>query len=256
MLVDTHAHLTDSRFAGQENGVIERAKEAGVEIIICPSGDLADAKKVVRLADKYHGVYGCVGMYPGAGQKSPNWREDLAVIRGLIENNKKIVGVGEIGLDSYWVERDEATEKAMFVAQLEMASEIDKPVIIHNRLCHKLMRGLIEGMSLVPRGVFHCFSGDKEFLEWVLAKGFYVGFGGNVTYPSNQGLQELVKLVPEERLLLETDSPYLPPTGKRGERNEPANVRITAQMIADLRGVSLQALGEQTTKNAGALFKL
>lgn len=256
MLVDTHAHLTDPRFIGEEKSVIERAKEAGIERVICPSGDLVDAKKVVELADKYQEVYGCVGMYPGAGQKSPNWREDLAVIRGMIENNKKIVGVGEIGLDSYWVERDEATEKAMFVAQLEMASEIDKPVIIHNRLCHKLMRELIGGMNPVPRGVFHCFSGDREFLEWVLAKGFYVGFGGNVTYPSNQDLRELVKLVPEERLLLETDSPYLPPAGRRGERNEPANVRITAQMIADLRGQPLKELEEQTTRNAEALFKL
>lgn len=256
MLVDTHAHLTDSRFAGQENGVIKRAKEAGVEIVICPSGDLADAKKVIKLVDKYQRVYGCVGMYPGEGQKNPNWREDLAVIRGMIENHNKIVGVGEIGLDSDWVERDEATEIAMFVAQLDMAREIDKPVIIHNRLCHKLMRELIGGMNPMPRGVFHCFSGDREFLEWVLSMGFYVGFGGNVTYPSNQDLRELVKLVPEERLLLETDSPYLPPAGKRGERNEPANVRITAQMISDLRGGKLEELEEQTTRNAEALFKL
>ena len=256
MLVDTHAHLSDLKFSGDVDQVINRAVAVGVERIICPASNLADVQKIAAITNEYEMIYGLAGLYPGEGQKSKNWRGELTEIEKLILSTPKLLGVGEIGLDSYWNERDEKLEREIFRSQLEMAVRINKPVVIHNRLSHRLIEDTFTNMHELPGGQFHCFTGTHEFLDYILGLGFYVGFDGNITYPSNHDLRELVKLVPSDRLLLETDSPYLPPQGKRGERNEPANVRITAQIIADLRGVSLKVLGEQTTANAKRLFNL
>lgn len=256
MLIDTHAHLSDPKYSLDVNQVIERARVVGVEKIISPSGDLKDARRVVELTQQFENVYGCVGLYPGEGQKNPNWREDLAEIEKLLKDNPKIVGIGEIGLDVYWNERNEKIEREMFGEQLIMASKLKKPVIIHNRQSHKLIEEILEEQGDLPSGVFHCFSGDEKFLELVLNYEFYVGFDANITYPSNNELRELVGMVPIKRLLLETDSPYLPPQGKRGERNEPAHVRISAQMIAQIKNVSFSELEEQTTRNAKTLFNV
>ncbi|MFH2085268.1 MAG: TatD family hydrolase [bacterium] len=256
MFVDTHAHLMYLGSTNEIDRVIQRAGEAGIGKIICPSVNLKTTKMMLELTRKYTQVYGCAGLYPGDGQKHQHWRDDLDKIEKMVKSNEKVVGIGEIGLDSHWNEKNETLETEMFKAQLEMAVRLDKPVVIHNRLSHELIRKIIEQMTVLPRGQFHCFSGNVDFLDWVLSRGFYVGFDGNVTYKSNRELRELVKLVPSNRLLLETDSPYLPPIGKRGERNEPCNVRITGQIMADLRGQSLQALGEQTTENAIRLFKI
>lgn len=256
MLIDTHTHLSDPKFEGEVEAVIERAKEAGVNLMINPSTNLADAHKMQEIVNKYEEVYGMVGIYPGEAGKTQDWKADLAKLKELILTDQKIIAIGEVGLDITPYTENPSLEEEVFESQLRMAIELDKPVVIHTRGTAEPMRKILEKYDKLPRGHFHCFSGTPEWLDYVLSRGFYVGFDGNVTYKSAGDLRELVALVPTDRLLLETDSPYLPPEGMRGQRNEPGNVRITATAIAKLRGVSLESLAEATTANAKKLFDL
>lgn len=256
MLIDTHCHLTDGRFKEDVAQMIAQARKNGVEKIIVPATDLKDSYRVVKLIAKQENVYGLLGIYPGNAEKIFNLEDTIFKLKGLIANNQKIVGIGEIGLDSYWNERDLEKQKDVFRAQLELALELDKSVAVHSRGAEVEIREVFESMEKLPKGQFHCFGESEEFLRYLLEKGFYVSFCGNVTYKSADNLRGLAKIVPESRLLLETDAPYLPPAGKRGERNTPANVRITAEFLANLRGVRLEELERQTTKNAHELYQL
>lgn len=265
MLTDTHCHLTSGKFGNDREEVMGAAREAGVTRIICPAENLEDAKRIVELAKKEEGIWGLAGYYPGQAKldQSGKWKiESRKLIEGLKEfikeNKKLIVGIGEIGLDQYWLGRQAEVEREMFREQLELGVEMGLPVVVHNRGAEEEIRQVMESFGRAQdkglRGQFHCWSGSDEFLDWVLERDFYVGFCGNVTYPKNEKLREQARRVPRERLLLETDSPYLPPQGKRGERNTPTNVRITAEFLANLRGVSLQELAELTSSNARELF--
>lgn len=174
----------------------------------------------------------------------------------LLENNKKIVGIGEIGLDETPLRTNPELETTVFETQLKYALENNYPVVIHTRNTELEMWEVFKRYDKLPKGHMHCFSGSVAWLEYVLTRGLYVGFDGNITYKNAENLRELAKRVPIERLLLETDSPYLPPTGRRGERNEPGNVRITAEFLANLRGEPIETLVEITSRNARALYNL
>ena len=254
-MIDTHAHLTDERYSGDVAEVIERSRESGVEAIINPSTTLADAHLVDKLTQSYPQVHGLVGLYPGEANLE-SWQRDLDEMWELLSNNNKIVGIGEIGLDETPLKINPELEYEVFQTQLKYAIEHDYPVVIHTRNTEREMWDVFKSYSKLPRGHMHCFSGSIAWLEYVLECGFYVGFDGNVTYKNAENLRELARRVPGSRLLLETDSPYLPPAGRRGERNEPGNVRITAEFLANLRGESSQALVEMTSRNARELYKL
>lgn len=256
MLIDTHTHLSDQKFGGEVGVVIERARKAGIEIMINPSTNLEDALKMELIINQYESVYGMVGIYPGEASKTRDWKADLLVLREMLLKNQKIVAIGEIGLDASSYAESPSLEEEVFEAQLQIALELDQPVVIHTRGTAEPMRKILDKYDKLPAGHFHCFSGTIEWLNYVLSRGFYIGFDGNVTYKSAQELRELVKLVPQDRLLLETDSPYLPPEPLRGERNEPGNVKITAIAIARERGVTLDLLAQSTTENARKLFDL
>ncbi len=252
-MIDTHTHLSDPKFSGDLEEVRARARSAGVVAMISPATNLVDAKKVAVLTQKYDEVYGLVGIYPGEA-KEESWESELAEMWRLLATNKKIVGIGEIGLDEGPLARNPQLEHAVFEAQLDYAQKHDYPVVIHTRNTEEAMGKVFRSREKLPRGHMHCFSGSQDWLEYVLARGFCVGFDGNVTYKSAGELRELARRVPLTRLLLETDSPYLPPEGKRGTRNESANVRITAEFLAQLRGESLEELVTVTTQNAKNLF--
>lgn len=257
-MIDTHCHLTDGRLSADIDGVLARAREAEVKKIIVPATNLADAKKVIELTEKYEEVYGLVGVHPeevmGLGlYETENIK---AILRELIEKSKKIVGIGEIGLDFYH-DRDRVTKKEqldLWRAQMELAMEMNLPVVVHQREAESEMEEVLMNLKKVPRGQFHCWSGGEDLLREVLIKDFYVSFCGNVTYKSAGELRELIKIVPLERLLLETDAPYLPPEPKRGGVNEPANVKITAQFLADWLPIPFQDLVRMTSLNAKCLF--
>lgn len=272
MLIDTHAHLFWESYKDDLEQVLERARVAGVEKIICPGTNVESSKQAIELARRYPGViYAAVGVHPeeiishnfeetpptfGVPTRplagSPVEESPLGLRALITESRKQIVAIGEIGTDASTQELKNCMgeQKVLFREQCEMALEHDLPVIIHTRNSLAEALEVLDALPTMPRGQFHCFSHDEEGVKQVLSRGFYVSFCGNIAW--SKRVAKLVPLIPMDKLLLETDSPFMKP----GERNESANVTITGQIIADLRGVSLQALGEQTTENAIKLFKL
>mgnify|MGYP005851361269 CR=1 FL=1 len=255
-MIDTHAHLSDQAFEGRLDQVVKSAKDVGVERIIVPSVDLEDAIKVKGIAQRYQGVYAQVGVHPEKVINDPDFKlRDDEMVR-LIKDGEKVVGIGEIGMDFYW-DRQKKTRKRqieLFNKQLELAVAMDLPVVIHMRDAEEEVTEVIKSLDIVPRGQFHCWSGGVDFLNLVIDKGFYVSFGGNVTYKKNEHLVSLVKQTPIERLVLETDAPYLAPGELRGRMNEPKNVRIVASFLAGLYEKSIEEINEITSKNALVLF--
>ncbi len=255
-MIDTHAHLSDQAFERKLDRVVKSAKNVGVERIIVPSVDLEDATKVKDIAKQYKGVYALVGVHPEKVINDPDFKFRDDEMMRLIKDEEKIVGIGEIGLDFYW-DRQKKTKKRqveLFKKQLELAVVMDLPVVIHMRDAEEEVTEVIQSLEITPRGQFHCWSGGEDFLKLVLNKGFYVSFAGNVTYKKSDHLVSLVKRTPIERLVLETDSPYLAPGELRGRMNEPKNVKIMASFLAGLYQRPIEEIHEITSKNALELF--
>ena len=255
MLIDTHCHLTDERFA-DIGEVLRTAGGLGVEKVIMPSTDVADAKRAIEIAEREN-QYCLLGIHPENAEKIVGVDEEMNEMKKQF-GSKTVVGIGEIGLDYYWDKEKKTEEKQvdLFRRQMALAVELSLPVAIHMRGSEEEMRSEILGMKKLPRGQFHCFAGSSEFLEMILSLGFYVSFGGNITYKSAGNLRELLKNVPPNRLLLETDSPYLPPEPLRGTVNTPANVKIIAEFVASELAMDFSELAEITSQNTKCLYSL
>ena len=269
MLIDTHAHLNFKVFNKIIDQVLWQAGEAGVKKIIVPGTDLESSQKAVNLAKHFVNVYAAIGIHPHHVNKEMKQLAIKQLKEKLKElaKNKKVIAIGECGLDYYHYPKTKyddykidddfrKKQKELFKMQLELARELKLPVIIHNRQAHDDIKKIVQkAMRHAPRAVFHCFEGDEKFLDWVLSKGFYIGFDGNITY--DKKLAEIVKLAPIDKILLETDSPFLIPEPLRSRKtfpNEPKNVKITAKYIARLKGDSFFNIAKQTTANAEKLF--
>ena len=264
-MIDTHCHLTEERLVVDLDEILERARENGVEKIIVPGTSLEDSMKVIKLTERYDEVFGLVGIHPESITEDRSLDFARDDIKNMLVKNNKIVGIGEMGMEDYEktivgkvtkYQSSMQQQAEIFRMQLDLAVELNKPVVIHNREADKEIMEVIDEMPKTPRGQFHCWAGDEGMLSWALDKGFYVSFCGNITFPSTRSepLREMIKKVPLDRLLLETDAPYLSPEPKRGTLNEPANVKITAEYIAKLLDVSLFELDRITTQNAKCLF--
>lgn len=254
MFIDAHCHLTDKAFDKDRNEVIERARLVGVEKMVVASSDLVDAEKVVRLVRESESLWGLVGMHPEAVIRGDRYDEDK--LKDLLDK-RGVVGIGEIGLDFHWDKKRKSKDRQIevFRSQLRLAVELDVPVVIHMREAETEMMEILQSIDGV-KGQFHCWSGSNQLLELVIEKGFYVSWAGNVSYPGAENLRLLVQKMSLDRLVLETDSPYLTPEGRRGERNEPENVIMNARFLADLMGISEERLAEQTSRNAEKLFRI
>ena len=254
MLIDTHCHLTDSKLS-ETREVLSRALEAEVGKVISPMTELWSWDERRNLIEKNENVYALVGIHPEELDEAGPLGVEMKRL-GEILKHPKILGVGEVGLDFYHDKEKRGKNKQIefFRAQVEMAIEAGKSVAIHMRDAEEEMRAVLFDLKRMPRGQFHCFAGSEEFLKEILRLGFYVSFCGNITYKSAGNLRELCKGVPLERLLLETDSPYLSPEPLRGSVNEPANVKIIAKFMAELRGESFEKLANQTSLNAKHVY--
>lgn len=254
--IDTHCHLDFERFDADRDAVVERARTAGVTRIIVPAVDLHNCKTVMRLADKYEGVYCAVGVHPNS---TAGWRNrNLGMLRDLAQHDK-VVAVGEIGVDYYWDKSPKFTQHAAFGGQLELAYELNLPVIVHNREASADVLTLLKLSPLAGTeraGVLHSFSADYRTAKRALDMGFYLGFTGPVTYKKAHELREIVSKVPLDRILIETDAPFLAPQRYRGKRNEPAYVVEVADRIAAIHQKSIEEIAAITTANACHLFQL
>ncbi len=252
LFVDTHAHLDFDLFDEDRELVIQRAIENGVAGIITIGVDLDSSKRAVDIAEKYAIVFAAVGIHPTECADIPD--RDFDLIEELAQH-EKVVAIGEIGLDYYHMRAPKEVQKNVFLYQSHIAEKFDLPMIIHNRDAQADFLELIANNSLTYKeGVLHSFSGDETYLEHVLETPFFISFTGNITF-KNSKVEHLVEKVPVERLLLETDSPFLTPVPLRGKRNEPAFIVHTAKKIAEIKNISLEDLGKITTENAKHLFK-
>ncbi|KKS98209.1 MAG: sec-independent protein translocase protein, TatD DNase family protein [Candidatus Gottesmanbacteria bacterium GW2011_GWA2_43_14] len=271
MFIDSHCHLNFKAFKKDLDQVLKTARDAGVSEIIIPGAKIDSSRKAIEIADKYTGTYAATGIHPHHAAEFGEYLNNNQKIAELKEKlkdlavRKKTVAIGEIGLDHYQysnyppIAQDlRQLQLKLFGLQLDLAVELRKPVILHCRQAHEVMLGFLEKFLIDNRlsGVFHCFDGTPAQLEKVLSLGFYAGFDGNITYPDNFRLVETMSKTPLERLLLETDSPFLTPEPFRGSRNTPANLIHTAQFIAASLKMPVERLARLTSANAVQLFNL
>lgn len=252
-LIDTHAHIDGREFTDDFSAMLARAQQAGVATIVTIGTDLPSSRAACDLAVRHEDIYAAVGIHPHdtAGVSEA----DIEEIRGLVTGNRKVVAIGEIGLDFYRDRSPRAVQEEVFRRFLRLARELALPVIVHDRDAHeRVLTILREEKADEVGGVLHCFSGDLTMARECVDMGFLVSIPGTVTYPKNTLLHEVVRGVKIEHLLVETDCPYLAPIPHRGKRNEPAFVRFTAEAVARLKGLSVEDVGRITTLNARRLF--
>lgn len=265
-MIDVHCHLNFNSFEKSYDEVIKKAKKDGVKKIINVGTKIDSSQKAVELAKDYENLFAIVGIHPHHADKLEKGWE--IALEKLAKNAKKVVAIGEIGMDYYSYKSnsivDPKLQKDIFIKQIELAFKLKLPLQIHNRHAGKdILEILLSHNSylLNPPGMFHCMSGDVQFLKQVLNLGFYVGFDGNITYQGfapgeNTALKDLVSYAPLDRIVAETDSPFLTPEPHRGSPNIPSYVIIVAAKIAEIKGVSFSLVENQTTKNAKAIFRL
>ncbi|MBM4295427.1 MAG: TatD family deoxyribonuclease [Deltaproteobacteria bacterium] len=254
MLADSHAHLDMPEFARDQAAVVARAEEAGVGLIINVGIGLDHSRQVLTTARKFPGVFATLGVHPH-GVKSLHDR-DLEAL-SVLARDSKVVAVGEIGLDFYRMRSPEAVQRQWFGRQLEWAYGLGKPVVIHTRDATAATLGILRDQKRWLRGgVMHCFGGSYEEARAFLDLGLYLSFSGTLTYPAAGPLREVAKKLPLDRVLVETDAPYLPPQPWRGKRNEPAYVTATARLLAALYGISPEEVARRTWENTRTAFGL
>lgn len=257
-MIDSHCHLTDAQFTDDLDAVILRSKTAGVVAMVCAGVDVESSRAVVQLAERFESVYAVVGIHP---EHADTFDADaIESIRDLAQKNK-VVGIGEIGLDFHYpgAPRQQAQEKNL-TGHLDLADELGLPVVIHDRDAHDALMAILRsrGDSRIaqPRGILHCFSGDLAMAHKAIDLGYYISFAGNLTFANARQLHEIAAVLPLQRIVIETDAPYLAPMPDRGKRNEPAYVARVAEKIAVLKELPLAAVQAATARNSETLFRL
>jgi len=252
MFIDTHAHLFYPNFNGEVDQIIERANNAGVKNIIVPGTDLATSKKAIELAEQYETVYAAVGIHP---HDTKEWKDSFLETLEEFATHRKVVAIGEIGLDYYYDFAPQDIQLIAFKAQIELALKVNLPIIVHNRESNDdILRIIREYKKTNLRCQFHCFAGSAADAKELMAMGHFVSFTGNITFKKADRIREILKSTKLDKLLLETDSPFMTPVPYRGKRNEPSNVLLVAEKVAEIHNVNLEDISRITNYNAYKLF--
>jgi len=248
-LIDTHAHIYYEDYSDSINDIIKSAADNGVKKIISIGVDLKSSEECIKLSEKYDAVFATCGIHPHEAGKAPD--RYIYELEDMYKE-KKVVGVGEIGLDFFYDISDRKVQKKVYHEQLELAADIDLPAVVH---CRESDDDILHGIqeSSQGLGVIHCFASTFRFAEKIIETGFHLSFTGLITFVKE--LEEVVKNIPLEKMMIETDSPYLTPKPHRGKRNEPSNVRYVAEKIAELKKITFEEVAESTTSTAHKLFK-
>ena len=250
-IFDSHCHLTDGQFAGDLALVLKQAHGAGVLWLMTVSQNVPDSKQAVTLSRNREGVYCAVGVHPHEADQFRSW-DGQALKDMCIE--PKVKAIGEIGLDFFRGISSRGNQETAFHAQVDLARMLDLPMIIHIRDAASRARSIIDEHGYFS-GVLHCFSADKKLAEWAVEKGLFISFSGNITYGEDR-LGEIIKGIPRDRLMVETDAPFLTPIPNRGQRNEPALIRLTVEKLAQILGITAVEVADLTRENALRCFRI
>ncbi len=254
MLFDSHAHYDDESFDNDRFETIGKAHESGVSYMLNAAVDVSSAKESISLAEKYDFFYAAVGIHPHNVEYIND--DTLSIIAKLAEN-PKVVAIGEIGLDYYYDTAPREMQKHWFAKQIDLAKSLNLPIIVHDRDAHEDSLNIIKAENAKSvGGVFHCYSGSVEMAKILLDNNFYISIGGTVTFKNARKVKEVVEYFPIERILIETDSPYLTPEPYRGKRNDSSYVALVAEKIAQIKNIKFEEVAEITTENALRLFKI
>lgn len=258
-LFDNHSHLDDEKFDEDREELIEKIKNSNVKMLISAGYSLEGSTKAVELSKKYDFIYATCGISPNdIPQTEEELWKTLDKIEKLAKENSKVRAIGEIGLDYYW-EKDEKRrelQKKAFIEQIKLANKLELPIVIHTREAVMDTLDILKKNSVNKKGIFHCCPLNRELVKEGLKLGFYISFAGPVTFKNSKNADEIISMVPDDKILIETDSPYLSPEPFRGKRNDPRNVEYVAKKIADVKGLDLEEVAEITYNNAKKVFEI
>ena len=254
---DTHAHYDDDKFNEDREEVIEKIFNSGVTKCVNMGCDIESSQKAIEIANNNDFIYAAVGLHPEEIPQSEDelWKTILQ-IKDLAVQNKKVVAIGEIGLDYYWNKENKELQKQAFIKQIELANELKLPVSIHTRDAIDDMISIIRNYKIENGGVLHCCPFNRELVKHGLENGLYIGFGGTSTFKNSKNAKEIVNMVPDDRILIETDSPYLSPEPKRGTRNDSSNLQYIVEKLAEYKNMEPEKMAKLTYENATRLFRI
>ena len=251
-LIDTHSHINMIENLSIEE-ILKNAAENNVKKIIVPAAEANDIEVVFELSQKYENVYCYLGIHPS---EAKDWNDKIEEKIRTLAKSQKVVGIGEIGLDYYWDKSFIDLQKEVFIKQIEIANELNLPVNVHDREAHRDTFDILKEHNKNSKVIMHCFSGSPEFAKECIKEGWYIALGGVVTFKNAKKMKEVASLIPPDKLLLETDAPYLTPVPHRGEENQPAYVKFVAEEIAGLRGITFEEVTQITTQNAEKILSI
>lgn len=251
-LFDTHSHYNDEKFELDREKIINQTYEAGITKFVCAGYNLESSREAIELANKYDFIYSICGISPN--DLDDYNEENILAIKELAKS-KKNVAIGEIGLDYYWNKENKTVQKQAFIEQINIANEFELPIVIHSRDAVQDTIDLLKENPVNKKGIFHCAQLNKYLIEEGLKLGFYISFAGPITFKNSKNAAEIVSLVPNDKILIETDSPYLAPEPVRGTRNDSRNVKYVAQKIAELKGLPVEEIAQITYQNAKNIFQ-
>ena len=256
---DSHSHYTDEKFNEDREQIIKETYEAGITKFVCAGYNIESSLFSLEISKKYEFIYSICGISPNDIPQSEQqlWK-DIAEISKIVKENKskKLVAIGEIGLDYYWNKENKELQKQAFIKQIELANELELPIVIHSRDASVDTIDIIRNNKVKKAGIFHCCQLNQELVRQALELGYYISFAGPITFKNSKNAPEIIKMVPMDRILIETDSPYLSPEPNRGKRNDCRNVRYVAQKIADVKGLTVEEVAQKTYENAIRIFKI
>ena len=256
---DSHSHYNDEKFDEDRKKIIKQTYDDGITKFVCAGYNIDSSVFSLEISKKYEFIYSICGISPNDIPQSEQqlWK-DIAEISKIVKGNKskKLVAIGEIGLDYYWNKENKELQKQAFIKQIELANELELPIVIHSRDASVDTIDIIRNNKVKKAGIFHCCQLNQELVRQALELGYYISFAGPITFKNSKNAPEIIKMVPMDRILIETDSPYLSPEPNRGKRNDCRNVRYVAQKIADVKGLTVEEVAQKTYENAIRIFKI
>ena len=256
-LFDSHSHLNDEKFDEDREKTIDEIVKSGVTNFITAGYSVESSKKAIEIAKKYDFIYTTAGVSPNDIPQDEDelWKQ-LVEIENIAKNNSKVLAIGEIGLDYYWNTENKELQKLAFIEQIKIANKLNLPIVIHTREAVMDTLQILKENKVENTGIFHCCPQNRELIKEGLKLGFYISFAGPITFKNSKNAVEMINLVPNDRILIETDSPYLAPEPVRGTRNTPSNVKFVAQKIADVKGLTLEKVEKITFENTKRILKM